>query len=156
MSFAIREARRQDARAVVSLWQEMMDFHGALDPRFRFAANAAREFEYHFISTIRSREAQIYVAEADGQVIGYILGEMHTRKPLYPAGRYGFISDASVRTTWRRHGVGRALVERLMEWFHRKGATTVELFVAVANPESTAFWQAMGFTDFLRLLRKEI
>ncbi len=156
ISFTIREARRQDTATIVALWQEMMDHHRTMDPRFQFAQNAAREFEYHVLSILRSREAQIFVAEAEGKVIGYTLGEMHARKPLYPVGKYGFISDISVRAAFRRHGVGRALVQRLMEWFRRKGATTVELFVAVHNPGSTAFWHAMGFTDFLRLLRTEL
>ena len=152
----VREARRQDVAAVSLLWQEMMAFHRERDSRFRFQPAAVKEFEQHFISTLRSRDAAIFVAESEGEVVGYILGEMHSRKPLYPIGKYGFISDVAVAYACRRQGIGRALVARLMEWFRRKGATAIELFVAEANPISEAFWTSMGFQGFLRLVRKEL
>ena len=152
----VREARRQDVSAVSTLWQEMMEFHRARDDRFRFQPAAAKEFEKHFLSTLRSREAVIFVAESRGDVVGYVLGEMHSRKPLYPIGKYGFISDLAVMERERRRGIGTALVERVMEWFRRRRATAVELFVAQANPASEAFWESMGFRGFLRLVRKEL
>ena len=154
--FGIREARRQDVSAVSALWKEMMDFHLARDARFKFESGAVREFEQHFLSTLRSRDAQIFVAESHGQVVGYILGEMHSRKPLYPIGKYGFISDLSVRANHRRIGIGRALADRLMEWFRKKGATAIELFIAESNPVSDAFWKSIGFEGFLRLSRLEL
>src|SRR5262249_7625790 len=151
LPYIIREARRHDGPAVTALWKEMMDLHGALDGRFRFESGATREFERHFVTTIRSRDARVLVAEAGGQVVGYILGEIHDRKALYPAGKYGFISDICVTSCCRKQGMGRALVEGLMLWFKNRGITAVELFAADRNPESTAFWRAMGFVDFLRL-----
>lgn len=155
-TFTVREASRRDVPAISTLWKEMMDYHGARDPRFTFAPNAPREFEHHLISTMRSQGARVYVAEAEEQIIGYIIGEVHGRKPIYPVGVYGFVSDISVREDWRREGVGRALFETLLAWFHKNRATCVELFVAEENPVSTAFWQAMGFGPYLRLLRREI
>lgn len=152
----IREAGRTDGRAVAALWREMMTFHAALDPRFQFTTNADREFEDHFRNTLRSRDARILVAEANDEVVGYILAELHARRPLYPAGQYGFISDLSVRADWRRQGVGRALVAGLVKWFRSRGVSTIELFAADRSPDSQAFWQSMGFTDFLHLMRMEI
>jgi GNAT superfamily N-acetyltransferase len=134
----------------------MMEFHSVYDPRFRFAPAAQRELERHLVETTRSRDARILLAEADGRVIGYVLGEVHKRKPLYPMGCYGFISDISITEAWRRRGVGRTLVENLVEWFRMKGVTAIELFVAEANPISMAFWDSMGFGEFLRLRRREL
>ncbi len=155
-AFEIREARKQEVAAVSALWQEMMQYHRERDPRFRFQPAAVKEFEQHFLSTLRSRDATIFVAEAQGEIIGYVLGEMHSRKPLYPIGKYGFISDLAVRECHRRQGIGSALVDRLLEWFSRKGATAIELFVAEANPVSESFWTARGFRGFLKLVRREL
>jgi len=156
VSFTIREAQRRDSKAICALWQVLMDFHAARDSRFLFAPNAVRAFEQHLIQTIRSRGARVYVAEAGGEIIGYVMGEIHTRKPIYPVGTYGFISDIVVHEAWRRCGVGRALAEALMGWFRRQGVTAMELFVAEANPISDAFWRALGFTGYLRLLRIDV
>lgn len=154
--FTIREARRQDVGAIVALWKEMMAFHEAYDARFRFAADAPKDFQNHLTATLRSRAACVLVAQATDRVIGYIMGEIQTRKPIYPAGKYAFISDICVTEEYRRSGVGRALVQSLMEWFQQQGVTAVELFVAEANPVSLAFWQAMGFKDYLRMLRLDL
>ena len=156
MDCTIREAGRRDVPAVAALWQEMMDYHSRFDARFRFAPTARRDVERHILETLRSRSARVFVAEADGRVIGYILGEIHARRPIYPVGTYGFIADISVTESHRRSGVGRALVETMLAWFTREKATAVELFVADANPTSMAFWRAMGFGEYLRLLRREL
>jgi ribosomal protein S18 acetylase RimI-like enzyme len=154
--YTIREANRRDIAAVVALWKEMMDFHLAYDPRFRFAPDAEREFARHVHATLRSSGARVFIAESGGETIGYILGEIHRRKPIYPIGNYGFISDIAVTERWRRRGVGRALVQSLFTWFRRQGVTAIELFVAEANPISTAFWRGLGFGDYLLLLRKDV
>lgn len=149
----LRPARRSDVRAIAALWHEMMDYHRERDPRFRFGPTAQRDLEQHIQSTIRSHDAVLIVAEADGRIVGYILGELHARRPIYPVGAYGFISDICVTQTWRRHGIGRALVAGAMDWFRQKGVTAVELLVAERNPDSLEFWRAMGWTDYLRLMR---
>src|ERR1051325_1852661 len=154
--FRLRDARRADCAAVAGLWRAMMTFHESLDPRFQFSRNADREFEEHFLASIRSRDSRIVVAEAGSEVVGYILGEIHVRRPLYPVGKYGFISDICVQDEWRRQGIGKSLVIDMMVWFGRKGVTTIELFAADRSPISRAFWQSMGFNDFLHLMRFEI
>jgi len=152
----IREANRRDLPALVALWQEMMDYHRGYDERFRFSANAPREVERHLLETLRSRAARIMLGEAEGHVIGYIVGEVHARRPIYPVGTYGFISDICVTAGWRRRGVGRALVGALDAWFAPQKVTSVELFAAALNPESIAFWRSMGYTDYLRLMRRDM
>lgn len=151
----IREANRRDLSSLVALWQEMMDYHRSYDARFRFSPNAPREVERHLLETLRSRAARIFIAEAEERVIGYIVGEVHARRPIYPIGTYGFISDICVTASWRRRGVGRALVRALDAWFAGQKVTSVELFAAALNPESVAFWRTMGYDDYLRLMRRD-
>jgi ribosomal protein S18 acetylase RimI-like enzyme len=155
-AWAVRDARRVDVPTLVLLWKEMMDFHSAFDERFRFLPNAGRSVEQHLMATLRSRGARIVVAEASGRVIGYVLGEIHQRRPIYPVGTYGFISDISVTADWRRCGVGRALADALLRWFRACGVTAVELFAAERNPVAVEFWRSAGFAEYLRLLRIEL
>jgi GNAT superfamily N-acetyltransferase len=89
-------------------------------------------------------------------VVGYVIAEMQARLPIYPAGRYGFISDICVTERYRRRGIGRALAERAVRWCSGEGATSVELFAAERNPVSGAFWSAMGFGPYLRMLRMDV
>lgn len=151
--YSIRPAQRSDIRAITDLWLEMMAHHRERDPRFRFGPNAQRDLEQHLHATIRSRQALICVAVVGPHVVGYVLAELHSRRPTYPVGTYGFISDLCVTKCWRCRGIGRMLVERCMDWFQKKGVTAVELFVADMNPSSVEFWRKLGWTDYLRLMR---
>lgn len=152
----IRRAVPRDVRVLAGLWREMMEFHRKLDPAFEFGPAAQTGIEKHLSETIRSTGGRVFVASAGGRMIGYILGEIQERKPIYPLGRYGFISDLSVTSAWRRRGVGRALVNTLMAWFHEHGVTAIELFILENNDVSTAFWQSVGFRHYLRLLRHDV
>lgn len=154
--YRIRRAVIQDVRPLAALWREMMEFHRRLDPAFEFGPDAQASIERHLAETIRSARGRIIVAEAEGRLIGYVLSEIQERKPIYPAGRYGFISDLAVTLRWRRRGVGRELVGQVMNWFRQNGVTAIELFVLESNPASTAFWESMGFRHYLRLLRCDI
>jgi GNAT superfamily N-acetyltransferase len=154
--FIIRDARREDTDTIVALWREMMDEHADLDSRFRFSPDAEVEFARHVRRSMRSSGAHLFVGVYGGSVIGYVFGEMQSRPPIYPTGRYGFISDLCVTKRFRRNGLGRALTERMLRWFSAEGATAVELFAADRNEVARAFWASMGFEPFLQMLRIEL
>ncbi len=155
-AYVVRAANRRDIPFLATLWQEMMDYHRAYDARFRFAPNARREVERHLLDTLRSRAARIMAAEEEGVLVGYIVGEVHARRPIYPEGTYGFISDICVTAGHRRRGIGRALVASVDPWFSSRKVTSIELFAAALNPESTSFWQALGYTDYLLMMRRDL
>ena len=154
--FRIRMATVRDVRVLAGLWREMMEFHRSLDPAFQFGPEAQTTIERHLRETIRSTGGCVFIAESGHRIVGYVLGEVQERKPIYPAGRYGFISDLAVTEARRRQGIGRALVEALLSWFKRHGVTAIELFILETNPVSTAFWESMGFRHYLRLLRRDL
>lgn len=152
----VRDATRRDTAALVRLWWTMMQTHKQYDPRFAFDSRATRDVERRIHESIRNRDSLLLVTEIAGEVVGYIQAELHQRRPVYPVGSYGFIAEISVDEPWKRHGIGRRLVDDAIQWFHSRGVTSVELFAAESNPHSQAFWTSIGFTGYLRLLRREI
>jgi len=151
----IRPARRSDVDGIALLWQEMMALHFDLDSRFRFVADAPTAYARHIRRSMSSRRAHVAVAEASGRIVGYVLAELHERPPIYPVGIYSFISDLCVEPSQRQRGIGRALFRAAWRWALSCGVTAVELYAAERNPTAFAFWQAMGFSPYLRLMRRE-
>lgn len=149
----VRDAAKGDLKALVQLWREMMAVHSGLDSRFRFAPGALDECERHLWASMRSRSCKVVVAEAEGRVVGYGVAEIHVRRPIYPVGSYGFISDLAVTREFQRRGIGTQIARALLAWHRERGVDTVELFVSEANTASTAFWTSLGFGPYLRLLR---
>ena len=157
-NFRIREARMGDKEAIGALWRALMLHHRALDSHFTLAPDAEKKYLRHTHEMIRSREARVLVAEdiLTGEVIAFLMGELQSRPPISLPGLYGFISDVYVQAAWRHHGVGKALFEAIHPWFLERKATAIELFVATANPDATAFWESLGLQPLMQLLHLDL
>ena len=140
---------------MLQLWREMMDFHARVEPRFRPAPSPTGEqaWEKHVREDIwGNREWCVFVAEAEGKLIGQIMGVLRDVYPVFEPERYGYVTDIVVDPDARRSRVGQALFEALQAWFRERGASHLQLQVAHKNPVSRSFWQAMGCTNYLDTL----
>ena len=145
----IRQATRNDVGGILPLWTEMMNLHSALDERFRPAPDAEKHWAEVLRSWLRDDDFCVLVADAEGQLVGYIIGMMRANPPVLLPPTYGLVSDICVDPAWRQQGIGRRLFEALEYWFREKGLSTVQLNVAHFSPVSQAFWRAMGCEDYM-------
>lgn len=88
------------------------------------------------------------VARQDGLLVGVVLGGHD--------GRRGHIYHMAVHPASRRRGVGRALVQALLEAMRREGIRKVGLVAYGANDEGNAFWREMGFAPRGDLVYQDI
>lgn len=145
----VRQATRKDVRGILPLWNEMMDHHAALDARFRPAPDGEGHWAKILRDWLRADDCCVLVADAEGRLVGYIVGMMRENPPVLLPPAYGLVSDICVHPAWRRHGIGRRLFEALRDWFREKELLTVQLNVAHFNPVSQAFWRAVGCEDYM-------
>jgi len=146
-AITVRPAAPRDQDALARLWQALVDYHVQLDERLPRAANGAatRYAERLLRRTQRDGRACAYVAEVEGQVVGYVLGSVIDLHPdLFERREAGFIADLFVAPAHRRQGIARRLVETLNAWFAAQGVQMVEWSVAAANAEGLRFWEALG------------
>jgi ribosomal-protein-alanine N-acetyltransferase len=80
------------------------------------------------------------VAEDDGKVAGYSLGARRRNGDA-------LIMTLDVHPDYRRAGVGKRLLEDLLERFRAAGAVRAVLQVAVENAPARAFYRRAGFTE---------
>ncbi len=76
-------------------------------------------------------------AEAGGRLVGHVVWAVE--------GRVCHLMDLAVLPEWRRQGVGRRLVEEVLEDARRSGAPFVFLEVRPSNPGALAFYREIGF-----------
>ena len=70
-------------------------------------------------------------------------------------GKVGEIDSMLVLANYRKHGIGRTLVERAMAWFEENEAKDVIVFVGVENEEVLDFYGSFGLLPIaIRLERK--
>ena len=127
---SIRIATAPDARALSEL---LYEFNGGALP----ADELARRIE----------EAQgletAYLAERDGEVIGLLV--LRTTPTLSSRDDWAEITELYVRPASRRTGVGRALIERALEYSRSRGCSEIHLLVDPANLAALSFYEALGF-----------
>lgn len=145
----IRQATRKDVGSILPLWTENMQYHAALDGRFQPAPDGEKHWAEVLRDWIRDEDCCVLVADAEGQLVGHIIGMMRENPPVLLPPTYGLVSDICVEPTWRQQGIGRRLFEGLKDWFREKELSTVQLNVAHRNPVSQAFWRAVGCEDYM-------
>jgi ribosomal protein S18 acetylase RimI-like enzyme len=151
--WVVREAVRQDIDRVVELWAEHVDFHASLDPRFERREESGKEFGSHLGSRLGQEDFLLLVAEVEGEVVGFINGELTNRPPCFVHRAHGFINDLAVSPRWQRRGAGGVLVKEAMAWFHERGAPTVEARVLKTNSLAMGFWRKAGFEPYMQIVR---
>src|SRR3989442_7562238 len=86
------------------------------------------------------------VAEVDGRVVGFMLGEVR-------GGEFGldeptgWVEFFGVDPSAREKGIGRGLIEALLRHFKENGAHVARTMVAARDKDIGAFVSAMGFTQ---------
>lgn len=66
-------------------------------------------------------------------------------------GRRGYVHHLAVDESFRRHGVGRALIDRCLDGLRAAGIGKCHLFLRRDNEVGFAFWQRTGWVDRIKL-----
>ncbi len=115
-----------DRDAVIALWREAFpNDPGRNEPAAYFDRKAAMN------------DGLVWVAEADGAVIGVIVAGYD--------GVRGWLYHLAVTAERRRGGVGRALVEAALAELEARGCPKVNLQVRATNAAVIAFYERLGF-----------
>ncbi|MBI4331329.1 MAG: GNAT family N-acetyltransferase [Chloroflexi bacterium] len=84
-----------------------------------------------------------YVARAQDQVVGVIMGRILT---LFPSGAKGAaIEVLGVDPDWQGHGIGVKLVKAFEEQCRKKGAARMNVWVMPRDTALKPFFDGMGF-----------
>jgi len=92
--------------------------------------------------------ACLLVADHGGRPIGYLLGFEHPT--FFANGPVAWVEEVAVRSSWRRKGVGRALMAQFEEW----AASRRTKLVALATRRAAEFCRVLGYTDSAAYFRK--
>ncbi len=142
----IRAAVASDAVAIGKHWAQLVAHHHALDAAMpRATIDGAHLYGRSLSDRLEDSHTQVFVAETEGRVVGYVLGVVVDLLPeMFEQQAGGFLADIYVEAGWRRQGFGRALVAALTDWFRQRGLTYYEWHVPASNPAALAFWRSMG------------
>ena len=85
-----------------------------------------------------------YVARQDGEIVGVVLCSHD--------GRRGYIDHLAVRKSYRKQGIGKALVLRCLYNLMRVGIRRWNLYIFEGNQEAIEFWKKIGWSPKLNMV----
>ena len=143
----VRHALPQDYEGLTSLFEEVDRLHqDHLPDRFQAVEGPIRPRSY-VLDLIAREDVGLFVAEQEAQLVGFV----HVRLvqapdiPIFVPRRYAFVENIAVKGSFRRQGVGWALMEETHRWAAAQGAESVELNVYGFNEAALAFYRDLGY-----------
>lgn len=138
----MRRAQRTDQETVGELWMQLLDEQASLDDRFGVADDALERWKNDFPMWLDEETSRLYVAEDDGEVLGFVTARRWGPPPIYADSSEVYLEELFVHPEARRQGFGTQLVHAVVDWTDRLGAERVRLNVLTANNAARAFWAA--------------
>ena len=130
----IRLAEREDVDALFALDQ------ACFRPEIAYSKVELKYFMFNPASIS-------LVAEDDGRIAGFAIAELKPDK----GHRIGHVVTIDVVSEQRRRGVGRVLMDALLDACRRARAELMRLEVAVDNDGAIAFYKLLGFEETGRI-----
>jgi|GEM_PF-848070 len=156
MSVLIRKAGRRDLEHIQSLWQSLRELQAKVDARLTPSKDAAQVVREHREVILADPRTAFFVADEQGQLIGYLHAQIETNDPIYDPPRFGRIVDLVVREERRNEGVGTRLLEYCKEWFASHGLSEYRVTVPVQQPEAQRFFARAAAPGLLLTHRGEL
>jgi len=131
---SIRSVRPADLAQVIAIDSivtglEKADYWRMIHRRYGDAERAGRRF---------------LVAEADGSVAGFVIGEV--RDWEFGSPPCGWVFAIDVHPKFRLAGLGTQLVSAMADWFRAEGVDTMRTILARDNTLILSFFRSLGMT----------
>ncbi len=113
----------------------------------------------HLLKKVRHDKGEIFVAEEQDILLGFIAGIIPNEDPddaldHYPA-KEGNILELVVSQKHRGQGAGRALMERMETYLREKNCEYIRVGCFAPNTGTHAFYEKCGYADrYIEMLKK--
>ena len=156
--FIVRAAAASDFDGLRALLVDVDELHRLNVPwMFRKPSAEPRPNDF-FEKQLTHDDSTLLVADAGGHLVGVAAALMRGAPEfaVFVTQRWGVLDNIAVSPSWRRRGVGTALIRGAEGWARARGANWVELGVYEFNDDARRFYQALGYAAVLTKFRKPL
>lgn len=145
----VRKATHKDLPMLLKFEQGIISAERPFDETL-----VSEKFHYYDLSArIDDPEAEVVVAEINGNVIGGGSAVIKDGKPYNIFNRYSFLGFMFVESAYRGQGVNKLIIEKLIEWSRQKGLKEIRLQVYSENLPAIKAYEKVGFKKILTEMR---
>lgn len=114
-----------------------------------------KEGEEYFKHKLDGSKGVCFVAEVDGQVVGYLAGRTFDAGGAYLA-RRAELDNMFVEEEHRSTGVGTALVKEFAKWCKENGVEKIFVNAFSPNTNAIAFYEKNNFQSYSTTLYQDL
>jgi diaminopimelate decarboxylase len=146
-SVTIRPATPRDAGAFLAFWSAIVAERRYV--RSETVRHSARVYRARFRHPWTDREAQVLALDGDR-----VVGHLYVQREEHPATRHVATLGIAVAASYRRLGIGAALMSECLRWAREAGVEKILLSVYPHNTGAIALYRSFGFVEEGRLARQ--
>lgn len=157
MEVKIRKAEIGDLTKIQELnlllfKKEIHEYDDTLDENWTFSDMGTK----YFTNRITDENYCVFVAETDGQMVGYLAGglsQIHAYRKINKAAELEnmFVSDEC-----RGQGIGTELVKKFKDWCKEKDIQKISVIASFKNRAGIGFYKKQGFQDYDVILEMDL
>ncbi len=157
-SYTVRPARAGDAEAITAMWADMAKLHESFHREcWEYAEDAHKSVHQHIVESVDDPEMiQLVACNPEGWPVGFARGCVRKANPIFRIRVSGEVWDLFVAAPHRGHGLGRRLLQKLMDEMKARGAEDVQLKASLLNECAIELYKKMGFEPVMQHMYKRI
>lgn len=155
MNVIIRKATIDDLKVIQDLSYELLKHGVQFDKTFNMQWSHQPEGEKYFLSRINAEKAICFVAETNGQIVGYITGGLLTVQSWRPIKR-AELENLYVKDSHRKKAIGKKLVDKFLLWCKENQIKKAVVYTFATNLGAHAFYQKQTFSPFTTILEADV
>jgi GNAT superfamily N-acetyltransferase len=159
----VRPLRRGDLPRLAELRLWYLAETARLEPRLKLLAEARERLaaavsvwwgQEDRVTLVVEDPAPVVPVGEEPPIVGYATGLVSVWPPIWRAQRVGEVTETFVVPDRRRHGIGRVLLQGVVEALGRRGVDVLRAPVPAKNDGSLGLFQALGFAPVFRVLER--
>ncbi|MFX0092231.1 MAG: GNAT family N-acetyltransferase [Candidatus Hodarchaeota archaeon] len=144
----IRAGHAEDVEILGALWLYQRNHHKQWDKRYATLASGQEEWKDFIKACLDQSNHCILVAEDWlGRVIGYIHGSFYPW-PMSPNEYYGSLNTIAINPEAQGQGIGKKLVQALLDWFREENIQHISVHVDYRNRIALRLYKKLGFQSY--------
>ena len=155
-NFIIRKAEGKDLKKVQQLNHELFLHDAECDPTLHMNWPFEKAGEEYFLSRINEVSGVCYVAEIEGEVIGYVCGAIKSPHTARTITKIVELENILVKEGLRGNNIGEKLCEAIFAWGKLQGAERATVSAFTDNKEAIRFYERIGYAPYDLTLEREL
>lgn len=155
MEVTIRRAEDKDRETFLQFVQELSKFNRSNHPeqvRYDDYETVLATITKKAAETFDQRDNQIHILLAflNGVAVGYALGRIFDQEETADngTGRMGLFDELFVLDEARGHGIGKKLIDSLLDWFKDEEIHRIKLHAYSWNNNAKQLYERLGFKEY--------